>query len=89
MHKALEIIDPGSQVDVLVRHLAQSRLETVFERAYSAIFGTQILGLRALIQAGGKVELSVALKAFDDAKSNKVIPTELTFDGLASIPEGI
>ncbi|HMJ44397.1 MAG TPA: hypothetical protein VK522_19190 [Pseudolabrys sp.] len=70
IHQALELYDSNKQVDLLVRHLAQSRLETVFERIYGAIFGSQILGLRALANTGGgSVSKEEAIKFFDDVKS--------------------
>jgi hypothetical protein len=80
IHKALEIYKPETYVDLLVRHLAQSRLETVFERVYGAIYGSQIAGLRELIKRGGKISMADAVKGFDEAKSRSAFPANFTFD---------
>jgi hypothetical protein len=48
LHAALQQVPEGDRIDVLVRELAQARLERVFERIYNLIFGSQILGLRRL-----------------------------------------
>lgn len=47
IHTNLERI-PDNKIDVLVRALAQSRLEGLFSTVYGGIFGSQIAGLMAL-----------------------------------------
>lgn len=69
IHQELDLYDSEKRIDLLVRHLAQSRLETVFERIYGTIFGSQIAALRSLGAAGGRVARNDALKYFDDVKS--------------------
>ena len=80
LHEALQVYKPETHVDLLVRHLAQSRLEAHFERAYGGIFGSQIAGLRALVERGGQIQMADAIKAFDDAKSQKLLPDVLVFE---------
>lgn len=81
IHEALQIYNPDSHVDLLVRQLAQSRLEGVFERVYGPIFGSQILGLRALAaKPAGKVLRGEALQFFDELKSKSVISADIAFE---------
>jgi hypothetical protein len=47
-HTSLEYIEGDKRKDVLVRLLAQARLETAFERIYRLIFGSQIALLKRL-----------------------------------------
>lgn len=58
--------DEQKKIPLLVRELAQSRLEAAFERVYSASFGTQLAGLRQLISEGGSVSVSTAQTFFDE-----------------------
>jgi hypothetical protein len=78
IHGELELYKPEAHVDLLVRHLAQSRIESVFERIYGGIFGSQIAGLRALA-ARGKVAMADTVQFFDDQKSHKGVLPEVTF----------
>lgn len=48
IHAELQKRPEGDRVALAVRALAQSQLETAFERIYQWIFGSQILGLRRL-----------------------------------------
>jgi hypothetical protein len=80
IHNALQLYKPETHVDLLVRHLAQSRLEAVFERVYGAIYGSQIAGLRELAKRGGKISMADAVKGFDEAKSRSAFPANVTFD---------
>jgi len=47
MHSNLTEVKEN-QIDVLIRNLAQARLEAAFGVAYAGIFGSQIMGLTAL-----------------------------------------
>jgi hypothetical protein len=69
IHQQLEQYSVDQRVDLLVNQLAQAQLSTVFERVYGAIYASQIAGLRALVQAGGRVPLADAIKYFDDVKT--------------------
>ena len=46
LHQSLKLIETELQIDMLIRQLAVARLSTVFERIYSLLFGSQIVGLR-------------------------------------------
>lgn len=64
LHEKLKGITPGTQpVDVLVRNLAQARLEAAFGFIYAGIFGSQIAGLISL-EARRKVHNDEAHKYF-------------------------
>lgn len=52
----LDLHPEKDKISLLVRLLAQSRLETVFERIYSLIFGSQIQGLKALNNGNASLE---------------------------------
>jgi len=48
LHKKLKEISENSQIDILIRNLAQARLESIFGLIYAVIFGSQITGLLEL-----------------------------------------
>jgi hypothetical protein len=48
LHANLKAIPENHQTDVLIRNLAQARLEATFGIIYAGIFGSQIMGLTAL-----------------------------------------
>lgn len=64
LHEKLKSITPGTEpVDVLVRNLAQARLEAAFGFIYAGIFGSQIAGLISL-EARRKVSNDEAHRYF-------------------------
>jgi hypothetical protein len=65
----LTLVNAPDQIPLLVRNLAQCRLELTFERIHSAIFNSQIEGLRKLEEAGGKVKKAEAETFFENVKS--------------------
>jgi hypothetical protein len=72
LHKQIGVIDEGQRVDLLIRQLAQSRLETHFERVYRNIFGSQISGLKLLsTQNAGQVAREGAKQWFEDEVKSK------------------
>jgi hypothetical protein len=71
LHTQLESTRVEERVDLLVNRLAVAQLSSVFERVYGSIFGSQIAGLRALVNAGGAVTNADALRYFNEVKSNK------------------
>jgi hypothetical protein len=79
IHTDLELTREDERTDLLVNRLAQNRLAAIFERVYGAIYGSQIAGLRALVNAGGKVTMSDAVQYFDEAKSKKPELNEVEF----------
>jgi hypothetical protein len=60
----------ADKVDVLVRNLAQARLEAAFGFIYAGIFGSQIAGLIQL-QARRKVSIDEAHKFYLEAAAQK------------------
>ena len=67
----LETTRVDARIDLLVNRLAVAQLSSIFERAYGAIYGSQIAALRALSKAGGAVTNIQALEYFNEAKSTK------------------
>ena len=65
---SVRLVDSDKQVGLLVRALAQSRLEAVFERGYAFIFGSQVLGLRTLRDRGGEASLEEGKEFFENTK---------------------
>ena len=63
LRQEISTIPDRDRVDMLLLELSQARLTAHFERAYRAIFGTQILGLRRLNERRIPVGLD-DLKAF-------------------------
>lgn len=57
------------RLPLLVRLLAQARIELACERIYSIIFGSQIRGLRELEKAGGQVPIKDAQEFFGSVKT--------------------
>jgi len=81
IHKDLQHFDATSRVDLLVRHLAQTRLERVFERVYGGIFGSQIALLAALSTKSETSPLSEATKWFEETKAkNPYAYAETSFE---------
>jgi hypothetical protein len=68
IHKDLQHFDPSSRVDLLVRHLAQARLERVFERVNGAIYGSQVALLNALAIKSEPSPLNEAVTWFEEIK---------------------
>jgi hypothetical protein len=68
LYAQLPSVDEHSRLDFLVHNLAVSRLETIFERIYRVIFGSQILALRTLNSAIRPVSIEDAQKFFADFK---------------------
>lgn len=66
IHGELQVFNPEAHVDLLVRHLAQAQLQTAFERIYGIMFGSQIAGLRALVDAGGTVSRLDGVRFFNE-----------------------
>jgi hypothetical protein len=56
----LKVINDEDKIPLLVRHLAQNRIELAAERVYWSIFGSQIRGLERLRDNGGRVSLDRA-----------------------------
>lgn len=52
LRSELEVIEEGQRQTILLRALAQSRLEAGHEFTYNRIFGSQIAGLKRLNEAG-------------------------------------
>jgi hypothetical protein len=86
IHEALPLFAADTHVDLLIRQLAQTRLEVVFERAYGAIFGTQFALLRALMGTGGTMSLATVLQFFGEAKSKGLAAAELIFENWLRYP---
>lgn len=53
LHKSAAAISDGNQIDVIIRDLAQARLDTHFALTYNSIFGSQISFLKLLRERGG------------------------------------
>jgi hypothetical protein len=79
IHTELDLARADDRIDLLVNRLAQNRLAAIFERVYGAIYGSQIAGLRALVNAGGKVTMAEAVQFFDQLKSKKPDLSEANF----------
>lgn len=71
LYARLDDITVEKRTGLLVNALAVAQLSSRFERIYGAIYGSQIAGLRALVNAGGKVTSADALQFFNDMKSKK------------------
>ncbi|MCC6718773.1 MAG: hypothetical protein IT555_12885 [Acetobacteraceae bacterium] len=81
LHKELEEIKEDDRITLLVRVLAQSRLETLFERIYRVIFGSQIDGLKKL-KSMSSVSLDEARNFFETYRiKNPEVYTDYGFDG--------
>lgn len=48
LHESIAAVEQGERIDVALRDLAQSRLDTHFALVYNSIFGSQILLLKRL-----------------------------------------
>jgi hypothetical protein len=70
LHARLVNVVGADKVDVLVRNLAQARLEAAFGFIYAGIFGSQIAGLIQL-QARRKVSIDEAHKFCLEAAAQK------------------
>ena len=66
LHEELAIINEDSRLDLLVRQLAQSQLQTRFERIFGIMFGSQLEWLKALLNAGGAVSRVEANRFFEE-----------------------
>lgn len=77
----LDSVEPGKKEAVLLRALAQSRLEGGHEFTYNRIFGSQILALKRLNEAG-RVTLDDALEFFKPyAEQFPTVYRSYGFDG--------
>lgn len=61
----LKLVEDSKQKPLLLMMLAEARYLAIFERIYATIFGSQISGLRALIESGGTVNVQEAQNFFD------------------------
>jgi hypothetical protein len=83
LHEDLQRFPDAERVDLLVNRLAVARLATIFERAYGAIFGSQIRGLKALVASAGQASIADARKFFEEEKlrTPALAETKVEFEG--------
>lgn len=85
LHDSLALIAEEKQTDVLIRLLAQSRLETAHEQTFLQIFGSQLALLRKMQSAGSRSleeierDFSFAKLEHPDAHSNRTFEEWLGF----------
>lgn len=68
LHEKLKEFDDDVKLDLLVRELAQTRLDVVFMNAYRMIFGSQIRLLKVLKEAGGILSIDEVSEFFEKEK---------------------
>jgi hypothetical protein len=69
LHSNLQRIPADQQTDILIRHLAQARLEAAFGIVYAGIFGSQILGLIQL-EARRRAPVKEAVEFYQQYERN-------------------
>lgn len=77
IHEALQLNASDAHVDLLVRELALTRLQSLFESIWGIIFNSQIKALQA-IKAAGSLEKSALEPFFKEVQSD--LPEHWTFD---------
>lgn len=80
LRKELQSLDESQRMPVLLKALAQSRLEGAFNLVYANIFGSKIRALRMLNERGGRIDRASAEKNFNELKSNTPAIQDWTLD---------
>jgi hypothetical protein len=65
MHKALTFVSESSRSDLLIRLLAQARLELAHERTFNNIFESQMVALRRISKNGGSEPKQTAISDYE------------------------
>lgn len=69
LRAALADYNPDKHIDLLLRNLAQARVERGFEYVHSEIFDSQVKGLRELQSAGGTIARVEAERYFEQVQA--------------------
>lgn len=80
LHEDIQVINNEDRLDVALRALSLSQLQTHFALTYNTIFGSQILALKLLNERGGSVSVDDAHTFFDDIKEKNEIFSSWTFE---------
>jgi hypothetical protein len=81
LHLAVQATPESDRIDLLVRNLAQARLEAVFGVVYGQLYGTQLAALLEL-EARRKVTANVAVQFYQE-RVEKVFPAAYANYGFA------
>jgi hypothetical protein len=68
LREGLSDYNPEKHIDLLLRNLAQARIERAFEAVYAEIFDSQVKALMELRNAGGTIDRADAEQYFEQVK---------------------
>lgn len=80
LHKELDLTPDDEKLNLCIRYLAQSRLDTQFSFTYNGIYGSQIRFLEQMRASNGVISSEIANNFYSDVKNRFPEFSQVTSD---------